>query len=94
MLCLTSKSYQLCQPRQADIREQLHCLGSKTDVDIVTLIECRSGFLFRAKNCSAFRDRRIENRSNRETYLRSKKRIDEHDVRVRQTKRGFDRIRP
>src|SRR5580700_6291507 len=37
MLCLTSKSYQLCKPRQADIREQLHGLGSKTDVDIVTL---------------------------------------------------------
>ena len=37
MLCLTSKSYQLCKPRQADIREQLHCLGPKTDVDIVTL---------------------------------------------------------
>ena len=37
MLCLTSKSYQLCKPRQADIWEQLHGLGSKTDVDIVTL---------------------------------------------------------
>jgi hypothetical protein len=37
MLCLTSKSYQLCKPRQADIREQLHGLGPKTDVDIVTL---------------------------------------------------------
>jgi hypothetical protein len=37
MLCLTSKSYQLCKPRQADIREQLHSLGPKTNVDIVTL---------------------------------------------------------
>jgi hypothetical protein len=37
MLCLTSKSYQLCKPRQADIREQLHSLGPKTNVDIATL---------------------------------------------------------
>jgi hypothetical protein len=37
MLCLTSESYPLCKARQADIREQLHSLGPKAGVDIVTL---------------------------------------------------------
>jgi hypothetical protein len=69
MLCLTSKSYQLRKPRQANIREQLHCLGPKTDVNIVTL---NSGRLNVDQNCSAFHDRRIEDKSNRERYLRSK----------------------